>query len=134
MAAKKRTRAELEAELRLLKRQKTAGTLATVLNNLIRWSALSVIAYFAYRTVASLSGETTTADIGIKLFADVKLSEVFAYLFGGGGVVYGVRQRNLRGNTIERLQGRIKSLEKRLDPGRTSSGLTPRGSTHPRDQ
>jgi len=134
MAAKKPTRAELEAEVRLLKRQKNAGAIATVLINLIRWSGLTLIAYFAYLTVASLSGETTTADIGIKLFADVRLSEVFAYLFGGGGVIYGARQRSLRRNTIERLQGRIKKLEKERDPGRTSSGLTQRGATHPKDQ
>lgn len=50
------------------------------------------------------------------------------------GIVYGKRQSILRKNTIERLQSRIQELEKRIDENRSSSGLTSRGDTNPRDR
>ena len=128
------TKAELQAENTLLRKHNSATQLANVINNFIRWFGICVIAYFAFRSIDALSGENTTADIGIKLFADVRLSEVFAYLFGGGGVIYGLRQSSLRRNTVERLQGRIKHFEQQHDPNRTSSELTPRGEAHPNDK
>lgn len=131
--SRKPTRADLEAQLNQLRKQRNAGAVAAVLINLIRWSAVCVICYFGYLSIKSLAGESTTADIGIKLMGDIRLSEVFAYLFGGGGVAYGYRQKKLRQNTVERLQGRNQTLEEKLDPHRTSSGITPRGETNPED-
>lgn len=134
MAAKKPSRATLEAELDLYKRQNTSNNVAAVLNNLIRWAGVVGCTGFVYLAISELAGQKTTADIGLELLADIKLSEVFAYLFGGGGVVYGMRQKKLRKDTVERLQDRVRRLEKAHDPNRTSSGLTPRGDTHPKDQ
>lgn len=133
MTSKKPSRAQLEAELRVMRRQRTGGALASVLNNLIRWAGVVGIAGFTYLSIDSLAGQTTDADIGVTLIGNIKLSEVFAFLFGGGGVFYGLRQRTLRKSTIERLQNRIRKLEESKDPSRTSSGLTQRGDTHPND-
>ena len=134
MNAKKPTRADLEAELRVMRRQRNGGAVGSVANNLIRWAGVVAIAGFAYLSIDSLAGETTSADIGIRIIGNIKLSEVFAFLFGGGGVAYGLRQRTLRKSTIERLQERIKKLEEKKDPERSSSGLTPKGDTHPNDK
>lgn len=134
MNAKKPTRADLEAELRVMRRQRNGGAIASVVNNLIRWAGVVAIAGFVYLSIDSLAGETTSADIGVRIIGNIKLSEVFAFLFGGGGVAYGLRQRTLRRSTIERLQARIKKLEEKKDPARTSSGLTPKGDTHPNDK
>ena len=134
MSKRKPTRAELEAENKFLKRHRNSRSVASIINNLIRWGGVVGVSYFIFLSIEALAGETTAADIGINLLADVRLSEVFAVLFGGGGVIYGIRQRSLRRSAVERLQGRVKKLEKQEDPGRTSSGLTPRGDTHPKDK
>lgn len=133
MPKKSPTRAELETELRLVRRQRAAGSIASVINNVVRWAGCCVIAYFAYRSVDALAGQQTTADIGINLLGKFELSDVFAVLFGGGGLFYGVQQKRLRQSTVERLQGRVRGFEKDKDRDRTSSGLTPRGETNPED-
>ncbi len=132
--SRKTTRAELLAENKLLRRMRTIGTVGAVANNLIRYGGLVLIVYFIYRSIDTLAGRTTGADIGVSLFANVKVSDTVAWVFGGGGTLYGLRQRSLRRATIERLQGRIKHLETARDPGRKSSGLTERGETHPMDE
>jgi hypothetical protein len=106
---------------------------ASVANNLIRWGGLVAIFYFIYRSIGALAGNTTVANIGLTVFGDVKLSDVFGYVFGGSGVAYGLAQKRLRRNKTHYLQGRIKDLETKLDPQRTSSGLTTHGDTHPKD-
>ncbi len=65
---------------------------------------------------------------------DFKVSEGLSYLFGVGGFGYGMRERKLRRETIERLSKRITDLEKLVDPSRTSSHLTVRGTTNPEDR
>lgn len=129
-----RSRADLLAENRILRRQNFGVAWASVINTLIAWSGAVLIFYFAYLSVKSLAGRVTFADIGIRMFGGIKLSEAVAGLFGVGGAIYGLRQSKLRKDTIERLQSRIKTLERALDPDRSSSGLTPRGETHPRDE
>lgn len=109
-------------------------SLTSVLNNAIRWGGAVLISYFAYRTVGVLAGETTSASIGISVLADVRISEALAWIFGGSAMIYGWRQRKLRKDTTERLSKRSNDLEKRLDPKRSSSSLTPRGDTNPRDK
>ena len=135
MAKKKNpTREELIAENSLLKRQRNVHPIASVLNNLVRWGGLVLISYFIYLSVDALSGQKTVADIGVRFFGEISISTAVAWIFGIGGAGYGLRQRSLRRETTEKLQGRIKHLEKHYDPGRSSSGLTERGETHPKDQ
>ena len=112
-----------------------AEAVASVLNSLIRWSGLVGIFYILYMVVAELSGTTTVADIGIEvgLLANLQVGQVVSGAAGVAGVGYGLAQRKLRRDTIERVQGRIISYEKGIDPGRTSSMLTPRGETRPED-
>ena len=126
-------RAPREASRRALLR---GESIASVLNTLIRWTGLVLIAFFAYRSIDVLAGETTGADIGISvgLLASVPVSQAVAWILGAGGMAFGLLERRLRKNTIERLQSRIKSLETQADPGRTSSLLTPRGETRQEDK
>lgn len=131
---KKKSKAELEAEIKYLRKEKSSHAWATILNDLFRWVGLCVIAYFGYLSIDKLAGESTTADIGLSLWANIELSDVFGCVFGVGGAGYGLRQRSLRKSTVERLHSRIRHLEVKQDSGRTSSGLTPRGDTHPKDR
>lgn len=90
------------------------------------------IFYFLYRMVDSLAGLSTDADLQLSFLIDV--SVYLAWIAGASGVAYGAKQRKLRRDTVERLQIRITELEKEIDPGRTSSGLTGRGDTNPEDK
>jgi hypothetical protein len=98
------------------------------------WSSLVAIAALFYLSVKSLAGHYTFADIGIKVLGDFKISEAFGYLFGAGGAGYGLRERRLRRQTTERLTARNATLERELDPNRSSSRLTTRGTTNPEDR
>ena len=133
MAKKKKTAPELQIENRMLRRYRTMEAIVSVINNLVRWGGLVAIAYFTYLSVTALAGQRTIADIGIKFLADVRVSEALAWLFGGSGIAYGLRQRKLRRDTVERIQGRVQRFETNVDPRRTTSKLTTRGETRPED-
>lgn len=113
-----------------------ADAIASVLNNLIKWGGLAVIFYWIFRSIEVLAGNRTVADIGLGLnfFAQISVSHLLAWILAVGGVGFGLLERNLRRSTIERLQARITALETGVDPGRTTSRLTPRGETNPEDR
>lgn len=126
---KTKTKAELLAENKLLRTQNWIAAFTTLGNRLITWGGAVAIAYLGYRSIDALAGKSTVSDIGIKLLGNVRISEGLAWVLGGGGTLYGISQRKLRRDTIERLQGRITELEKEHDPKRSSSNLTVRGTT-----
>lgn len=125
--------AEVKAENKFIRQSRNIHAVVSVGNNLIRYGALVGIFYLIYLSVGELAGKVTLADIGIKVLADVKISEAVAWLFGGSGVLYGWNQRRLRRKTVEHIQTRNIALEQLVDPDRSSSELTPRGETNPRD-
>lgn len=129
-----KTKAQLEAELRVSRRQSWVDGFFSVINNLIRWGTVAYIGHQIYLTVAVLAGKTTFADIGLKFLSDVRISESVTFLLGASGVGYGLSQRKLRRKNIERLQGRIVTLERQIDQNRTSSRLTATGETNPEDK
>jgi hypothetical protein len=98
------------------------------------WFSLVGISAFFYLSTRSLAGHYTFADIGIKVIGDFKVSEALSYLFGAGGVGYGLRERALRRKTTDRFAERVAALETKIDPNRTSSHLTRRGTTNPEDR
>ena len=124
----------LRAEIRALKRSYRTETFVSLGLQLIKWTGLVVISYFAYRSVAALAGRRTAADIGIDLLGSIRISEGLAWVLGGGGTAYGLYQRKLKRDTIERLQSRIQQQELAADPRRSTSGLTARGTTRPEDE
>ncbi|HFD32861.1 MAG TPA: hypothetical protein ENJ28_09180 [Gammaproteobacteria bacterium] len=132
--ARKKSKAQLEAELRLLRKSRFTEGTVQVLLSLIRWGAIILVARYGYLSIEVLSGKNTLADIGINFLSNIKISVAFSWFVGVGGAVYGLSQRKLRRDTVERLQGRIQMLEKELDPARTSSRLTKRGDTRPEDK
>ncbi|HWE48160.1 MAG TPA: hypothetical protein VG273_00110 [Bryobacteraceae bacterium] len=108
--------------------------IGSMFHTLVPWAGAVLIAFIFYRSVQSLAGHYTFAQIGMNFLGDFKVSEGLAYVFGGGGVVYGIKHRKLHGDNLERMAGRIAELEKLLDSKRSSSRLTPRGKTRPEDK
>lgn len=121
-------------EVRLGYKVQLAQIVGRVIMTGFPWLGACVIAYFGYKCIDVLAGEKTVANIGVRLFADVRISEAVAWLFGSGGVAYGWKQRSLRRMTVERLTGRITDLERKRDSSRSSSRLTSRGETNPKDK
>jgi hypothetical protein len=105
-------------------------SIASVINSAFKYTAICVIGYFCYRAGLAFAGQTTTANINVS----VALSEAVAWMFGASGTIYGLRERGLRRKVNASAGARTTALERRLDPGRTSSQLTSTGETNPQDE
>lgn len=100
----------------------------------IRYGFIALAAFFAYKSFAVVAGKHTFADIGVRLLANIKVANSIGYLVGGGGILYGNRQKKLREQTILNLAPGLRERELAADPNRSSSGLTERGGTRPEDE
>ena len=119
------------AQLEEYRRIRTVDGFFGIAMNLIKYGAGVLIAYFMYLMVDSLSGEVTNASIGINILFD---SGFLGLLFGVGGTIYGISERQLRKKSVARVQSRVGPIEKLLDDKRSSSTLTLMGDTNPRDE
>lgn len=117
-----------DKEYEYLKRYSFGANLTKVLVALIQFGTIGLIFYFLRDMVHDLAGKETTANINVSIF-----DKALSALFGGGGVLYGYKQKKLRKETTEHLQNRIIQLESAIDPNRSSSGLTSVGNTNPED-
>jgi len=113
---------------------KKVDGVVSVIRTFLKYAAIVLICRYAYLSVVVLAGKSTFADVGFRILGNIKVSDGIAYIFGGGGLVYGLGQRQLRRKNVERLTAVKNDLERRLDPNRTSSDLTRRGTTPPEDQ
>ncbi|WP_316228580.1 hypothetical protein [Bradyrhizobium sp. SZCCHNR2023] len=94
-------------------------------------AAAWVAGIYVFRDIVrALAGENTRFELSV--LADVKFA--FTLSLAVGGCAWGAIERVLRHRKVEQMSGRIKDLETRLDPNRSSSGLTPRGKTNPKDK
>lgn len=126
---KKKTYAEIEAELKFLKRSRRSDAIAAVGQAAFKYGAIVGVAYYGYKSVSALAGQATNANLMIELFGNSHVAVAIGWTFGIGGIIYGRRQRSLRKDVIERLSGRIAAYEKEIDIRRSSSRLTVRGDT-----
>jgi len=112
---------------------------AKIIPLLIRWLGYCFIAVMVFFSIRVLAGKVTIADIkfiaeGIYECDGISTTTVIsAILFGISGIMFGLRQRKLRCDTIERLHPYQLKWEKHMDNNRTSSTLTKRGDTRPED-
>jgi hypothetical protein len=133
LARKQKSLAELRAENRLLRRGNVAASITKVLKTAIKYGALVLVFRYLYLMVLALSGKTTFASIVISFIGNLTVSKALAYIFGGGGVLYGLGERHVRRKAVKRHGNRIKHLESLIDPNRSSSNLTETGETPPED-
>jgi hypothetical protein len=91
------------------------------------------IAHYGYLSVVALAGKHTLADIGLKLLANVTISQSVSWAATGGATIWAVSERRLRKKIIHQKAQRIQELEQHIDPDRSSSSLLPDGSTRPED-
>lgn len=119
-------------------------TLAPALTVFIKYAGLVLIsgfvaltAYFARDIpLTPIKIEEQTIDFKILEILGGSADRVTTFLaifLGVTGILYGLFERHRRRDAVEHMEGRIRSLEKCLDPNRSSSGLTTRGDTRPED-
>jgi hypothetical protein len=96
--------------------------------------AVVALGRYARDILVAFAGKETAANLALSLIVNLQADRWFAYLVGVLGTGYGVRQRQLRRRNIRRMTGHNAEVEKRLLPGRSSSGLTPEGKTRPEDR
>lgn len=125
---------KLRAENDFLRKTRIAEGIIQAVLALIRWGAIVGIVYFFSEAMQGLAGSSTQAKLDLSLLANFNFSVTIAWISALAGIAYGLLQRHLRRNTVERLQGRVRELEQRIDPGRSSSKLTERGDTRPEDR
>jgi len=99
---------------------------------LVQWGTVAFLGFMAYRSVSVLAGMTTSANIGVRLFGNLMVNRGIVALLTGSGWAFGLAQRSLRRKNIERLVPLKNDLEKVIDPKRTSSNLTSKGTTPPK--
>lgn len=83
-----------------------------------------------------LAGRTTSVSVFgqfITSFAEDNKGKVELILIVNS-IGWAITERVFRLIKVEKLQGRIKFLEAKIDPSRTSSELTPKGLTNPGDK
>ena len=151
---KRRTVEELEAELRGLHRHRLGDHVTKVLTAFAKWGSLVWIAVQAKDVGIAWAGKTTLANIRINAAAtgnldvavdrvcgalkDIQATALFvtvlAILFAVSAIAYGRRQAKLRRDAILRLSPFEQMYERIVDPGRTTSGITPSGETRDEDR
>lgn len=92
------------------------------------------IAYFISRMVHDLAGQKTTADIGISFLGTIRVSEGLAWAIAAvcGGIAGKVVRTNR--SMAKRFGSRMADLERSIDPGRSSSHLSPTGMPREEDK
>lgn len=140
--SKKQNRKATPAELEYSLKAQWVATIATWVERLIdKGSRVLIVAIISGAAVGvsfNLAGKETYAiiDIGQKAIAevltksnDLEVAGLLGYFVGVVGALYGLKQKRLRSENIVRFEEKLRLLEERHDPGRTSSGLSKQGNT-----
>lgn len=100
----------------------------------IRALCLFGIAWLMEQAASQFAGQVTsvTVSAALSFISDLKFTATLT-LAGGAGL-WAFIERKLRHKKVDYLQERIRDLETRRDPQRSSSGLTTTGQTNPKDR
>lgn len=112
------------------------GVLPIVFPDFLKWPAICFLGYWAAQVVIAGVGQETSFTIILSGLLEDVVDKWTCSVWAGVAllsVLYGLRQRRLRGNTISDLTPRIKALETALDRERSSSELGARGETRTED-
>lgn len=128
------TRKPTSAELKHAQIANIINAIQSVLCTFGRCAAWVAVAYYMAQMVGHLAGKETIAKFAADIIVKLSADRWIAYIIGGGGMVYGLRQGHLRKKTTKRLTDRVREFEKLIDPNRTSSGMPPDGQTRKEDK
>jgi hypothetical protein len=88
--------------------------------------------------VRVLAGEQTWVDVRFRAFASLSINRwaaiVISWILTGCTTSWAIFERLLRKKHIRRVSSEASEMQRRLDPGRRSSGLSLEGNTNEEDQ
>lgn len=113
------------ADNKLIEHQKVDELFKTI-RTLIKTSGWAFAAFCGWKAIESLAGLNT--NVVLSLLADLKFSLTIA--LAGSAAAWAVVERILRQRKVVEMQNRIIILEKRVDPNRSTSGLSKKGRTN----
>jgi len=101
----------------------------TTFRTLIRVAGFVGGVYF----LTAFAGQSTSVivEATLSILADFKF--MVSLTLAGSAAIWAIVERSLRHRKVKYLQERIRQLETSIDPKRTSSGLTTKGKTNPKD-
>jgi hypothetical protein len=102
--------------------------------NVVMWTVLGWTAHEVAMVFIAYAGKSSVADLTLRILANVSIVWSLSLTLSGVSVSLYVRERRLHRKTRERLTARITELEIKIDPKRTSSLLTPQGTTRKGDE
>jgi hypothetical protein len=109
------------------------AVIGNVLNTLINAVVSISLAWCAFRSVAVLAGETTKVDVLVKGLSWLGQQNYPPWLLAIAFLLLYLRERREKRLNIERLSPPKALIEQQIDPSRSTSGLTTRGTTAPKD-
>lgn len=121
-----------EADDRAGARREAIHEIFLTVRTLIRTGGVVVSIYICRDLLGAIAGKETILAIKLSFLADIKFA--IALSLAGMASLWGFAERWLRHRKVESMQGRIRELELGIDPQRTTSGLTPKGKTNPKDK
>jgi len=99
----------------------------------IKWAGILGAAYIAKEAIIAFAGKSSSllVQMAFSLFANLNFT--VSITLTGCAKLWALRERRLRRRKVEQMQDRIRELETRIDPRRSSSGLLRDGKTNPAD-
>jgi hypothetical protein len=108
---------------------------ARLLGVAIRYISVLGALYLCIDSIGrNFAGQETGIEFILHFLGNVYVSHTISFTISVSAIFYAWRQKQLKNTTVEKLHRRIKDLERRMDPNRSSSTLTARGETNPEDQ
>ncbi len=104
----------------------------SLLRTIVRAVAVVSAVYVAKDLLIGIAGTETALALKLSLLGDVKFAVSITTALGAS--FWAFAERWLRHREVNQMQGRIIELETIVDQKRSSSGLTAKGTTNPRDK
>ena len=100
----------------------------------MKWGAFCFIAYQGATAWMATTGKQTDASLRATLDGEISLKGILPWIVATLAVAWGLWQASVRRAVIKEMGIYKTDLEKRIDPGRTTSRLTSTGDTNPSDR
>lgn len=103
-------------------------------NIVVIWFGIGWCVHAIAFAVTAFAGKTSIENLGVSFLANIQVVWGLSISLSGISITIYLRERAKHRKTRERLTERIKDLELRIDPNRTSSHLTSKGLTRKEDE
>ncbi len=100
----------------------------------IMWSGIGWCFHEAAVAIMAFAGKQSMGNFSLSLLANLNVVFGLSITLSGLSITLYLRERVKHRETRERLTGRIRELELKIDPARTSSHLTTEGLTRKEDE